>query len=70
MFSLGLMSAENLASVTMSVFKADKPCLQAGDLRRLLELYIGWQQRIFPYASFDAFVEGLEKLGSSHVLKV
>jgi len=43
---------------------------QAGDLRRLLEMYIGWQQRIFPYAPFDAFIEGLEKLGSSYVLKV
>ena len=42
---------------------------QAGDLRRLLEMYIGWQQRIFPYAPFDAFIEGLEKLGSSYVLK-
>ena len=33
-------------------------------------MYIGWQHRIFPYAPFDAFVEGLEKLGSSYVLKV
>lgn len=33
-------------------------------------MYIGWQQQIFPYAPFDAFVEGLEKLGSSYVLKV
>jgi hypothetical protein len=33
-------------------------------------MYIGWQQRIFPYAPFDAFIEGLEKLGSSYVLKV
>ena len=33
-------------------------------------MYIGWQHRIFPYAPFDAFVEGLEKLGSSHILKV
>ena len=43
---------------------------QARDLRRLLEMYIGWQQRMFPYAPFDAFIEGLEKLGSSYVLKV
>ncbi|KAL0052378.1 hypothetical protein WJX82_001174 [Trebouxia sp. C0006] len=43
---------------------------EAGDLRRLLEMYIGWQQRIFPYAPFDAFIEGLEKLGSSYVLKM
>ncbi|KAL3157492.1 hypothetical protein ABBQ32_011956 [Trebouxia sp. C0010 RCD-2024] len=43
---------------------------EAGDLRRLLEMYIGWQHRIFPYAPFDVFVEGLEKLGSSHVLKI
>lgn len=33
-------------------------------------MYIGWQHRIFPYAPFDVFVEGLEKLGSSYVLKV
>ena len=33
-------------------------------------MYIGWQQRIFPYAPFDAFIEALEKLGSSYVLKV
>ena len=33
-------------------------------------MYMGWQRRIFPYAPFDVFVEGLEKLGSSYVLKV
>ena len=43
---------------------------QAGDLKRLLELYIGWQQRILPFSTFDAFLEALEKLGSSYVLKV
>ncbi|KAA6424388.1 MAG: chromosome segregation in meiosis 3-like [Trebouxia sp. A1-2] len=43
---------------------------EAGDLGRLLKMYIGWQQRIFPYAPFDAFIEGLEKLGSSYVLKM
>lgn len=44
--------------------------LQAGDLKRLLELYVGWQQRILPFSTFDAFLEALEKLGSSYVLKV
>ena len=57
-------------------FQPSKVCspshrlLQAGDLRRLLEMYIGWQHRIFPYAPFDVFVEGLEKLGSSLVHKM
>ena len=44
--------------------------LQAGDLKRLLELYVSWQQRILPFSTFDAFLEALEKLGSSYVLKV
>ena len=44
--------------------------MQAGDLKRLLELYIGWQQRILPFSNFDVFLEALEKLGSSYVLKV
>lgn len=44
--------------------------LQAGDLKRLLELYVSWQQRVLPFSTFDAFLEALEKLGSSYVLKV
>ena len=33
-------------------------------------MYISWQQRVLPFSTFDAFVEALEKLGSSYVLKV
>lgn len=43
---------------------------QAGDLKRLLDMYVSWQQRVLPFSTFDAFVEALEKLGSSYVLKV
>lgn len=43
---------------------------EAGDLRRLLELYGRWQRRLFPHCEFDDFVERLEKLSSSSTLKV
>ena len=41
-----------------------------GDLQRLLEMYARWQQRIFPYGSFDDFIVKLEKVGSSATAKV
>jgi hypothetical protein len=46
------------------------PCLQVADLQRLLEMYSRWQQRIFPHCPFDDFIARLEKLSSSHILKV
>ncbi|KAF5838213.1 replication fork protection component Swi3-domain-containing protein [Dunaliella salina] len=42
---------------------------EVGDLQRLLEMYARWQQRIFPYGSFDDFIFKLEKLGSSAIVK-
>jgi hypothetical protein len=40
------------------------------DLRRLLEMYQRWQQRIFPHCPFDDFIQKLEKLSSCHMIKV
>lgn len=40
------------------------------DLQTLLEMYVRWQQRIFPHCSFDDFIAKLEKLGSSNIVKV
>ena len=44
--------------------------MQASDLRRLLELYAGWQRRLLPHTTFDEFIDEMEKLGKSWVLKV
>ena len=33
-------------------------------------MYARWQQRIFDHGSFDVFLETLEKIGSTHQLKV
>ena len=41
---------------------------EASDLRRLLELYKRWQDRIFPHCSFDNFIASMEKLGSTNVV--
>lgn len=43
---------------------------EVGDLKRLLEMYQRWQNRIFPHGGFDQFIEGLEKLSSNSQLKV
>ncbi|KAL6753844.1 replication fork protection component Swi3-domain-containing protein [Haematococcus lacustris] len=43
---------------------------EVSDLQRLLEMYSRWQQRVFPHCAFDDFVTRLEKLSSSHMLKV
>ena len=43
--------------------------LQAGDLRRLLALYQGWHRRVFPFTTFDGFLEDLEKLGATAAFK-
>lgn len=42
---------------------------ETSDLRRLLELYKRWQNRIFPDVQFDHFIASLEKLGSSNIVK-
>ena len=44
--------------------------MQASDLERLLSMYARWQQRIFDHSTFDVFLETLEKIGSTHQLKV
>ena len=44
--------------------------MQASDLERLLSMYARWQQRIFNHGTFDTFLEVLEKIGSTHQLKV
>ncbi|KAK9811644.1 hypothetical protein WJX72_007585 [[Myrmecia] bisecta] len=43
---------------------------EVGDLRRLLEMYSRWQHRVFPHGAYDVFVESLEKMSSSHMLKM
>lgn len=42
---------------------------ETSDLRRLLELYNRWQTRIFPGWPFDRFIDGVEKLSHSHIVK-
>jgi hypothetical protein len=42
---------------------------EVSDLRRLLELYKRWQQRLFPFGDFDAFIDSVEKIGHGHVVK-
>lgn len=51
-----------------SVFRG--PGHEASDLRRLLDMYEGWHRQVAPAVQYDAFVESLEKLGQTHVLKV
>ncbi len=46
------------------------PPPQVRDLRRLIELYSRWQERVFPYCSYDDFIAKLEKLSSSMLLRV
>ena len=43
--------------------------MQAGDLRRLLELYQLWAKKHFPRHTFYEVVENLEDLGRSHRIK-
>lgn len=42
---------------------------EASDLRRLLEMYKRWQDRIFPHGSFDNFIYQLEKIGATNMMK-
>lgn len=44
--------------------------MQASDLRKLLEMYAGWQEKILPHVSFDDFIDEMESMGKSYVLKV
>ena len=45
------------------------PGHEVADLRRVLEMYKRWQDRIFPGVEFDRFVVDVEKLSGSNVLK-
>jgi len=47
-----------------------RPGNEARDLRRLLELYERWQRRIFPYCDFAGFVDRLERLSGTMVMRV
>lgn len=42
----------------------------ASDLRRLLEVYQGWQRLVFPYTDLDTFFAQMEKIGSSYALRM
>ena len=44
--------------------------LQAGDLRRLLEMYRLWQRKHFPLHGFDEALDQVADLGRSNRLKV
>jgi Replication Fork Protection Component Swi3 len=42
---------------------------EVSDLRRLLEMYKRWQDRVFPTGEFDGFIADLEKLSNTNVVK-
>lgn len=42
---------------------------ELSDLRRLLEMYKRWQDRVFPHGSFDNFIATVEKIGAANVVK-
>jgi hypothetical protein len=42
---------------------------EVSDLRRLLELYKRWQDRVFPHGEFDHFIFAVEKLSGSNIVK-
>ncbi|KAK2075735.1 hypothetical protein QBZ16_001476 [Prototheca wickerhamii] len=42
---------------------------EVSDLRRLLELYMRWQQRVFPGVEFDRFIADVERLSGTHAVK-
>jgi len=42
---------------------------ETSDLRRLLEMYKRWQDRIFPYCEYDTFIANVEKMGGTNVVK-
>lgn len=46
------------------------PPMKASDLRRLLDMYQHWHRQVAPALQYDAFIDGLEKMGQTHVLKV
>ena len=43
--------------------------LQAGDLRRLLEMYRDWQQLMLPGMDLDQFLSTAEKFGATNMMK-
>lgn len=43
---------------------------EAGDLQRLLQAYMAWQVRIYPYIPFPDFIEKVERLGATRRVKV
>ena len=42
---------------------------EVSDLRRLLEMYNRWQQRVFPLGNFDSFIATVETIGVANVVK-
>jgi len=42
---------------------------ELSDLRRLLEMYKRWQDRVFPHGSFDNFIATIEKIGATNIVK-
>jgi hypothetical protein len=42
---------------------------EVSDLRRLLEMYKRWQDRVFPHCSFDNFIATVEKIGAANIVK-
>jgi len=52
-----------------TLFKQQRRGNGVSDLRRLLEMFKRWQERIFPHCEFDTFVANVEKLSSSNVVK-
>ncbi len=45
------------------------PEMQAGDVRRLLDMYERWHRQVAPAVQYDAFIEDLEKMGQTYLLK-
>jgi hypothetical protein len=43
---------------------------EASDLRRLLEMYKRWQERIFPSLPFDEFIDRVEDLGRTKMVQL
>jgi Replication Fork Protection Component Swi3 len=42
---------------------------ELSDLRRLLEMYKRWQDRVFAHGSFDNFIATVEKIGAANIVK-
>ena len=42
---------------------------ELSDLRRLLEMYKRWQDRVFAHGSFDNFIATVENIGATNIVK-